>query len=558
MLRHTGWNSANSPSVHTELTIELTAERTDTGSLTPWPQHRAKSVPVTLVILFGVTLLSKALGFLSQILVTSLLGTTGWADTYHFAFSIVNIVSALVVGSAGFALIPLYIEKRERQGTARANEFANVVLTYLTLVLVLLSLLMAILAGPLVIALGRFPAGLQPLATRVFAVTAPLAVLTGMGQLLMVLSQARKRFVAPAFMGVLHSVVFMTVVAVAWNRLGVYSLVLGVAISMLVQAVVMLSRLAGEGRLSPSLRMPRTDLRHTLLLTGPLLLSQLLSTIQVMTSRNIASGLVVGSVAALAYAESLKAVFLDLCVVPVAQISLPLFAERLARGETDSAWEQLQGALAALWFLVTPVVVTLSVLSAPLVQLLYQRGAFTAQSTALTASALAFFSLGLLGESAHYLVSRYFLGLKDTRTLTSLGFPLTILYVVLLFLLSRVLSLEGIALGHSLVMIAHMATGLLLLRKKLNKRFARTFRRGLAKITVCGLAMWITTRSTFVLLGTGMQDDFRSCLVVVSLSGLVGVGVYLAASSWTGIAADIPLLCRLHPRRLLAELAARA
>jgi len=543
--------------VHTESKIEHTAERIDTGSLAPWPQHRAKSVPVTLVILFGIALLSKALGFLSQILVTSLLGTTSRADTYHFAFSLVNIVSALVVGSAGFAFIPLYIEKRERQGPARANEFANGVLSYLTLVLALLSLLMAVLAGPLVNALGRFPAGLQPLATRVFAVTAPLAVLTGMGQLLMVLSQARKRFVAPAFMGVVHSVVFMTVVAVAWKRLGVYSLVLGVTISMLVQVVVMLSRLAGDGRLSPSLRMPRTDMRHMLLLTWPLLLSQVLSTIQVMTSRNIASGLVVGSVAALAYAESLKAVFLDLCVVPVAQVGLPLFSEKLVRGETDSAWEQLQGALAALWFLVTPVVVTLSVLSGPLVRLFYQRGAFTAESTALTASALAFFSLGLLGESAHYLVSRYFLGLKDTRTLTSLGVPLTVLYVVLLFPLSKVLSLEGIALGHSLVMIAHMATGLLLLRRKMNQRFARTFRSGLAKITVCGLAMWITTRSTFAVLGAGMQGDFQSCLVLVSFAGFVGVGVYLAASLWTGIAADIPLLSRLYPRRLLAELATR-
>lgn len=558
MLRHTGWNSAQSPSVHTETQIEHIAERRGTAALTPSPQRPAKSVPVTLVILFGVALLSKALGFLSQILVTSLLGTTGWADTYYFAFSLVNIVSALVVGSAGFAFIPLYIEKRERQGTARANEFANVLLTYLTLVLALLSLLMAVWAGPLVNALGRFPAGLQPLAIRVFVVTTPLVVLTGMGQLLMALSQARKRFVAPAFMGVLHSVVFMTVVAVAWKRLGVYSLVLGVTISMLVQAVVMVSRLAGDGRLSPSLLMPRTELRHALLLTWPLLLSQLLSTIQAMTSRNIASGLIVGSVAALVYAESLKAVFLDLCVVPVAQVSLPLFSERLVRGETDSAWEQLQGALAALWFLVVPVVVLLWVLSGPLVQMFYQRGAFTAQSTALTASALAFFSLGLLGESAHYLVSRYFLSLKDTRTLTSLGVPLTVLYVVLLFLLSRVLSLEGIALGHSLVMIAHMAAGLFLLRRKMNQRFGRTFRSGLAKITVCGLAMWITTRSVFVLLGKGMQGDFQSCLVLVSFTGFAGVGVYLAASLWTGIAADIPLLSRLYPRRLLAELATRA
>jgi putative peptidoglycan lipid II flippase len=191
------------------------------------------------------------------------------------------------------------------------------------------------------------------------------------------------------------------------------------------------------------------------LFAWPLLMSQMLSTTQLVASRKIASGLLVGAVSALAYAESLKAIFLDLCVAPVAQVSLVLFSEKLARGENDSAWEQLQQALAALWFLVTPVVVILLV-ERGVVRLLYQRGAFTAESTALTASALAMFSAGLLGESAHYLVSRYYLGLKDTRTLAWLGVPSTVLYVGALVVLSRVLSLKGVALGHSLVATGSM------------------------------------------------------------------------------------------------------
>ncbi len=558
MPKPSGCEFAQQTSVQTIREAQIKSQVTFTRGMEVPRNDRSRSVSITLAMVFGVTLLSKALGFLSQILVTSLVGTTGMADTFYFASSIVNIVSSLVVGTFGFVLIPCYVEKKEREGIAAANAFANGVLTYLFLILVLLSALMAVLAGPLVGALGRFPAGLRPLAIHVFAAAAPLAMLTGMGQLLMALSQARKRFVAPAFMGVVHSVVFISVLLAAWKWLGVYALVLSVTVSSILQAMVMLWRLADGGAASFSLRLPRGEIRTMVLLSWPLLFSQMLSTVQVLTTRNIASGLVVGSVAALAYAEALKSVFLDLCVVPVAQISLPHFSERIARKEDGPAWEQLQGALAVLWFLVVPVVVLLWVLSGPLVQMFYQRGAFTAQSTALTASALAFFSLGLLGESAHYLVSRYFLGLKDTRTLTWLGAPFTVLYVVLLFLLSRVLSLKGIALGHSLVMIAHMAAGLLLLRRKVNQRFAHTFRRGLAKITVCGLAMWITTRSTVVLLGTGMQGDFRSCLVLVSFAGLVGVGVYLAASLWTGIAADIPLLSRLHPRRLLTELATRA
>jgi putative peptidoglycan lipid II flippase len=517
-------------------------------------RSRLSSIPVTLLALFCVTLLSKLLGFLSQILVTGLVGTTGQADTYYFAFSIATILSALVLAPAGFVLIPCYIEKKEREGTARANEFANAVLTYLTLLLVLLTLLMALLAGPLVDALGRFPAGLRPLATRVFAATAPLALLAGVGQLLMALSQARKRFVAPAFMGVLHSVVFMSVLVLAWKRLGVYSLILAVTVSLLLQAVVMLSRLAGDGNVYPSLRLRRNEIRQMLLLTWPLLLSQILSTIQLIVSRNIASGLLVGSVAALAYAESLKAVFLDLCVVPVAQVSLPIFSEKIARNEDNSAWEQLQGALSALWFLVTPVVALLWVLSGPLVKLFYQRGAFNAQSTALTASALAFLSWGLLGEAPYYLVARYYLAKRDTWTLTWLAIPFTALYVILLRGLSSVWGLKGIALGHSLTMTTAMVATVLVLRRKVDRPFVPAFGRGVAKIAVSGLGMLFTMQYAVSQLASKLQGDFSSRLALVFLVAGLGLGFYITLLVLLGIARDVPLLLKLRPASLLAQL----
>jgi peptidoglycan biosynthesis protein MviN/MurJ (putative lipid II flippase) len=85
-------------------------------------------VPVTLVMVFGVMLLSKSLGFVSQVVVTGLIGTTGRADAYYFALSLVTVVSALVFGSAGSVLIPLYVEKRERKGAAEGR-FAGVILT---------------------------------------------------------------------------------------------------------------------------------------------------------------------------------------------------------------------------------------------------------------------------------------------------------------------------------------------------------------------------------------------------------------------------------------------
>jgi len=527
------------------------------GTSLAWGRPRPGSVLATLAAVFGVTVLSKVLGFLSQVLVTSLVGTTGAADTYYFAFSIVNTFSALGIGTVAFVLIPLYVEKKEREGVAQANRFANAVLTYFFVGLVALSLLMALLAGPLVATFGRFSPDLRPLAVRVFAMSAPLAMLIGAGQLLMALSQARKRFVAPAFMGVLHSLVFTCVLVVAWKGLGVYALVLAVTVSMVLQAAVLYVRLAKDGKVQPSFGLSGREAGRTLALAAPLVGSQALSIIMVLTSRNLASGLIAGSLAALVYAEALKSVFLDLCVVPVAQISLPHFSERIACGDAEAAWKQLLGALTALWFVVTPVMILLLVLSNPLIQLFYQRGAFTAQSTVLTASAISFFSIGLLGEAPHYLVCRYFFALSDTSTPTWVSVPFTVMYVALLYVLSKFLGLKGIALGHSLVMIGNMAAALLILRGKVRLPFGRRFRSSLANIALSGLAMLVLSRCAFSLLSARLRGDFRSCLVEVVVVGVVGAGSYLASSFLAGITSDIPLLLRLHPRKLLAGLTAR-
>jgi len=517
-------------------------------------KSRPRSVLVTLAAVFGVTALSKVLGFLSQILVTSLVGTTGAADTYYFAFSIVNMVSALGIGAAGFVLIPLYVEKKEREGMAQANAFANAVLTYSFIALAALSLLMALLAGPLVTSFGRFPVALRFLAVRIFAATAPLALLVGAGQLLMALSQARRRFVAPAFMGVQHSLVFMGVLVAGWKELRVYALVLATAVSLLLQVIVMVWRLRGSGRLAISLRLPQKELLQILLLAWPLLFSQILSTIQVFASRSIASGLLIGSVAALTYAEALKAVFLDLCVVPLAQISLPHFSETIARGNRDAAWRQLQEALTALWFVVTPVVVLLWVLSSPLIRLFYQRGAFTAQSTALTASALAFFSIGLVGEAPHYLVCRYYFALRDTSTPTQVSIPFTVLYVALLYPLSKFLGLRGIALGHSLVMIGNMTAALLTLREKVHLRFEGHFRRSLTGIAFSGVAMLAFSQLAFSWLSAALAKSVLFSFVEITVVSVAGIALYLACASLTGATRSVAAVSRLMPTNLLAEM----
>ena len=506
--------------------------------------------------IFGLGAISKVLGLLSQILVTGLFGTTRLADTFFFSLSIQTTVATAIGGSVPAILIPKFVEFRNQGRREDARRFASVIVTWCILLSMLLSGVLAWQSGHIIAGLGAFSHGSRGLAVGVFRACTPMLVLMCVLQLLISVSQAEKRFVVPAGMGILHSVVFIGILAAIYGYFGVYALVIATITGVLSQVAVLCFYLRRSGGLSPAIRMGKHDVQEFFRLWWPVLISQFLAMIQVAANRTIASSLLVGSVAALAYAEALKGIFLELIVSPVAAMTFPHFAEKIVQGDFKTAWNDLQIRMLGLWFFLLPAIVLIWMFSRPLIEIVYQRGNFTERSTAMTASALSLYSLGLVAESGHYLISRFYLACKNVSTLTWIAVPITVLYVTSAHYLSRVLLHNGIALGWVLATTTQAALAFAILRSRLRLQVSKQLLEGVGKVAIGIVAMILTLRTLNHLTSSASQTILVH-LSWISLKGLLGSCVYVATTFTLRISQDCPFLAHFNPRQFLRQLQSR-
>ena len=116
------------------------------------------------------------------------------------------------------------------------------------------------------------------------------------------------------------------------------------------------------------------------------------------------------------YADRIIYLPLGLFGTAFATVLLPTYSRQFAEGAHDQASETLCQALRNLLFLMAPMTLGLMLLAEPTVALIYQRGAFTAQSTLWTARAILAYAPGLLIFSANKVIVPLFYAQKDLRT----------------------------------------------------------------------------------------------------------------------------------------------
>ena len=168
---------------------------------------------------------------------------------------------------------------------------------------------------------------------------------------------------------------------------------------------------------------------------------------------NLASRLGANVVVAMNYAWVLMMLPLGVFGMAVARAWFPQFAAAAMDGPTPELARQLTAAIRTVLFFLLPAAAGLMLFAPLVVATLFERGAFDAASTELTAWALLFFAVGLAGHGAVEVLNRGFFALKDTRTPVLIGIVSMGLGIVLAALLMRPLAQGGLALGISLAVL---------------------------------------------------------------------------------------------------------
>jgi putative peptidoglycan lipid II flippase len=245
----------------------------------------------------------------------------------------------------------------------------------------------------------------------------------------------------------------------------------------------------------------------------------------------LASGLVAGSLAALNYGWLLMLLPQGIFAQSVATAAFPTFSTQAAKGQRAEMRSALAATLRAVLYLAVPAAVGLIVLSRPVVQLVFERGAFTEASTTMVSGALTLYALALPAHSVVELVVRAFYALHDTKTPVMVGVGAMGLNVVLSILLIRVfddlgwMPLGGLALGNSLATTAEMVVLLVLVRRRLRGLEGRQAIDSLVRIGFASALMGVASGVLAWLLAA--QGIWLSAGIAMIAGLVVYVGVTL-------------------------------
>lgn len=381
----------------------------------------------------GLTLVSRVLGMVRDMLMARYVGAGLASDAFLIAWRLPNLFRALFAEGAFAAVFVPFFNRRmaeaegqeEGSGLPAAVEFASQVLAVLFPFLVVFTVAMMALAGPVVWAMtGGFPDGGPEkfaLATQLTRITFPYLALISVVSLLGGILNSLNRFwvnaAAPILLNIcmIAALVFFrgdTEIATAETQ------AIAVTVSGAAQLLwlVIACRQAGVS-LKP--RWPRLspDVKKLLWLIGPAAVGQGAIQFNLLVSTSLAARfLPQGAVSYLYYADRLNQLPLGLLGIGIGTAILPSLSRQIGGGNEKAAGETQNRALELAFFLALPAAIALVISAVPLVRGVFQHGVFTAADTHGTATALAAFSLGVPAYVLIKVLTPGFYARQDTKT----------------------------------------------------------------------------------------------------------------------------------------------
>lgn len=493
----------------------------------PAVQRKSLLAAASLVALAAV--LSRMLGYVREVLLAATFGASNITDAYLVAQEIPGAVYHVVSISMVLAFIPVYREAVQKRGEKAAWRLVNSVLN-VTLLLFAGLWLVGELAAPLYIPLlaPGFSREALTLTIGLTRAMLPLLLLVGVTGLSAAVLNANQRFGPPAFFGLASNVVVVATLAIAFRPEHItwvaYAVVAGGVLGALIQVVAM----PGVGyRYQAVLDLADPALKRVWVLLVPVMIATSVTQVQTFAARFVASHLEEGTISFLNYASRISALPFSVVGLAVTTVIFPTLAEHGAAGRLDELRESLRSGMRTLAFLLIPMAVGCFVFAEPITRLMFERGAFTADDTRMTAYALQFFSLGILFLGWVDVLNRAFYALQDSVTPMWMAAVMMGLNIALNFLLVDHMGHGGLALSASVAPLVGSLLLLWRLRGRIGTLGAWEMARALLSYVATSLlgagAGWWLMRFGTTALGGGTL--MQALLLVVALMLILAVHI---------------------------------
>ncbi len=496
-----------------------------------------------------MTMISRVLGLVRDVVIANMIGTSAGADVYFFANRIPNFLRRLFAeGAFAQAFVPVMAEVREKEGDDKVRELLAKVSGTLGGVVTVVTLL-GVLGSSVIVAIFAFNWFLQwfngdsggdkfELASLMLKITFPYLWFVTLVALSGAILNTYNKFAVAAFTPVFLNI---SIICCAWLLSPYFdvpamSLAVGVFIGGLVQFLFQLPFLAKQGLLvRPRWAWQDENVKKIRTLMLPALFGVSVNQINMLVDTLIASFLVTGSISWLYYADRLIEFPLGLFGIGIATVILPTLSRQHVSKDPKQFSRTMDWGVRFIAVLGVPAMVGLIVLAKPIIAVLYLRGEFSESAVDMVSYSLIAYACGLLSYMMIKVLAPGYYSRQDIKTPVRIGIIAMVANMGLNLILVWFLAYVGLALATAL---SATLNAFLLYRGLKNEQvyqFSAKTLRFFIKLIVAAAAMAIL----LVWLTPGMERWFEFNLIskISWLAFIIGCGAstYLAALLVLGV-----------------------
>ncbi|SHI94653.1 putative peptidoglycan lipid II flippase [Cycloclasticus pugetii] len=388
----------------------------------------SKTLIKSTAIVGSMTMISRVLGFVRDIVIARFFGASEGTDAFFVAFKIPNFMRRLFAeGAFSQAFVPVLSEYKETQSTEALKELLAKTAGTLATVLFFITLL-GVIGAPILIYI--FAPGFDAegsrhdLAVEMLRLTFPYLLFISLTAMAGGVLNTFGKFAIPAITPVLLNLSFLA--AMFWLSPLLDEPIMALAWAVLLAGIAQLTfqfPFLKQLGLMPKLSFDRqhAGVKKIMKLMLPALFGVSITQINLLVDTLLASFLVAGSVSWLYFSDRLVEFPLGIFGIALATVILPNLSKSHAAGKKQDFSASLDSGLRWVVLLGTPAAVGLFFLAQPMLTTLFQYDAFTTSDVGNASLSLMAYAVGLPAFILVKVLVPGFTARQDMKTPVKIG-----------------------------------------------------------------------------------------------------------------------------------------
>jgi putative peptidoglycan lipid II flippase len=520
-------------------------------------QEREHVARATGIVALG-NISSRILGLAREIILSHLFGPGIATDAFKVAIIVPRgLFDLLIGGHVNSALVPVLSEYAGRESRDELWRLVNLLLGFVTVILIGLVLLLEVTA-PLIVRLvasNEAPPETISKATELLRITAPALFFLSLFAVMSGLLYALKRFLWPAFAASVFNATIVVLTIVFADSIGITAAAVGWFAGSIIQLAIQFPDLR-DAPIRPAFRgvFTHPGVRTIGMLYIPVMFSLGLDVlINRPFSYNLASRSGVANISYMDWATTLIQFPHGLVATAISIAVLPTLSQQAARATRDGFADfkdTLGLGLRLSTVLIIPATVGLFVLALPVIALIFEHGEFTAADSVIMAKALRLYLIGLPFATIDLLLVFAFYAQQDTLTPAIIGVVSLIAYMATALILQPTYGFLSLMIADSVKHGVHSGISGWLLWRRLGRIEGLALATTASRTAIAALVMGGLTFLTLEGLRRVFPDSGTFVeLIYVTGGGIVGVVSFGLMAYWGGIT-EVSWMLGIIRRRL--------